>query len=131
MRTILTAIISLVLACVLLNGVFAVMRASMVRTNAEVYIAPEACPTKVVAGACTVTGDESEDFISGDTTITLRDGSVMYVPRKYVRGASWSSGSVRYKAEPVVLLTGAGIVWGLALLGMWRFGRRRAPAVAP
>lgn len=125
MRALLTGILTLVLAGLLLNGLFAGLRASMVRTGADVYIAPEACPTKVVAGICTVTGDESEDFISGDTTITLRDGSVMYVPRKYIRGVSWQSGNVYYKAEPLVILAAVGLVSILAWFGAWRLRLRR------
>lgn len=129
MRTLVNLVLSLVIASFLLNGVFAGMRASMVRVNAEVYIAPEACPTKVVAGVCAVTGDESEDFISGDVTITLRDGSVMYVPRKYVRGTSWMAGNVYYKLEPLAFLAIVGSVL-LGGLGIWALNRRRPRAQA-
>jgi hypothetical protein len=127
MRSLLNFIITLVLAGLLLNGIFAGMRASMVRANAEVYIAPEACPTKAVGGVCTVTGDESEDFLSGDRTITLRDGSVIYVPRQYVRGASWKSENVYYKLEPLVVLAAAGLAL-LSGLGIWHLNRRRPRA---
>lgn len=126
MRTLLNLVLSLVLACLLLNSVFAGMRASMVRADAEVYIAPEACPTKVVGGVCTVTGDESEDFVSGDRIIKLREGSVLYVPQKYIRGASWKSGNVYYKLEPVAFLGSAGRVL-LLLAALWHVNKPRGP----
>jgi hypothetical protein len=127
MRGLVNLILSLVLAGLLINGVFAGLRASMVRGNAEVYIAPEVCPTKVVAGVCAVRGDESEDFISGDRTITLPDRSVVHVPRKYVRGASWDSENVYYKLEPLVFLTSAGVVT-ICAFGISSLNRRRPRA---